>query len=138
MARPRLNCNGLWARIFGKIFGKIVGKSQKSKKIAKNFGKIFQKNCRKFQKNRRKFRKNCRKNSGKPPKIFQNPLLLPIKLRATLKVFFAHCLTRSLSHKIILFLLLLSFLPNNSSDLSFRCQKTLNFSERVYLCLSLL
>ena len=43
MARPRLNRNGLWARIFGKIFRKIVGKSQRLKKIAKIFGKIFQK-----------------------------------------------------------------------------------------------
>ena len=66
-----------------KFSGKIVGKSQKSKKIAKIFGKIFQKNCRKFQKNCRKFRKiveNSEKNYG-------NPLLLPINLRATLKSF---------------------------------------------------
>ena len=137
MARPRLNRNGLWARIFGKIFGKIVGKLQKSEKIAKNFGKIFQKNCRKFQKIVEIFQKIVEK-IVEISENFLKPLLLPINLRATLKVFFAHCLTRSLSHKIILFLLLLSFLPNNSSDLSFRCQKTLNFSERVYLCLSLL
>ena len=106
----------------------------------------------KLQKFLGKFSKKIAENSEKIVEIFQKivekivetsenfpkPLLLPINLRAILKVFFAHCLTRSLSHKIILFLLLLSFLPNNSSDLSFRCQKTLNFSERVYLCLSLL
>ena len=138
MARPRLNRNGLWARIFGKIFGKVVGNRKSRKKIAKNFGKIFQKNCRKFQKNCRNFPKNCRKNCRSLRKLPKTLFLLPINLRATLKVFFAHCLTRSLSHKIILFLFLLSFLPNNSSDLSFRCQKTLNFSERVYLYLSLL
>ena len=119
---------------FRKNFRKNRREVAKVEKNCKNFWENFPKNRRKFQKNRRKFQKN----SGKPPKIFQNLSLLPINLRATLKVFFAHCLTRSLSHKIILFLLLLSFLPNNSSDLSFRCQKTLNFSERVYLCLSLL
>lgn len=43
MARPRLNRNGLWARIFGKIFGKIVGEIAKVEKNCKNFGKIFQK-----------------------------------------------------------------------------------------------
>ena len=122
IAKVEKNCKN-----FGEIFQKIVEIFQKIVEIFQKIVEIFQKNCKKFQ-----------KNSGKPPKIFQNLSLLPINLRATLKVFFAHCLTRSLSHKIILFLLLLSFLPNNSSDFSFRCQKTLNFSERVYLCLSLL
>ena len=80
MARPRLNCNGLWAR----IFGKIVGKSQKSKKIAKNFGKIFQKIAEIFQKIVEIFQKiveifqkNCKKfqkNSGKIYKNFLKPL----------------------------------------------------------------
>ena len=137
MARPRLNHNGLWVKIFGKNRGEIA----KVEKNCENFCKNFPKNCRNFPKNRRNFPKNCRnfpKNRRKIVKTSQNLSLLPINLRATLKVFFAHCLTRSLSHKIILFLLLLSFLPNNSSDFSFHCQKTLNFSERVYLCLGLL
>ena len=134
MARPRLNRNGLWARIFGKIFGKIVGEIAKVEKNCKKFWENFPKNCRKF-------RKNCR-NFPKIVEIYENfpkPLSPTYKsARNPKKFFFAHCLTRSLSHKNILFSLLLSFLPNNSSDLSFRCQKTLNFSERVYLCLSLL
>ena len=75
MARPRLNRNGLYAR----IFGKIVGKSQKLKKIVKIFGKIFQKiaeNSKKiveifqkiveiFQKIPKKFRKTS-ENFPKP------------------------------------------------------------------------
>ena len=62
MARPRLNCNGLWAR----IFGKIVRKSQRLKKIAENSEKIveiFDNNCEKFQ-----------KNSGKTYEHFRKPL----------------------------------------------------------------
>lgn len=50
MARPRLNRNGLWARIFGKIFGKIVREIAKVEKNCKNFGKIFQKIAEIFQK----------------------------------------------------------------------------------------
>ena len=86
MARPRLNRNGLWAR----IFGKIVRKSQRLKKIAKIFGKIFQKIAEIFQKIVEIFQKiveNSEKNCRKPKKISQNPLLLPINLRATLKSF---------------------------------------------------
>ena len=64
MVRPRPNRNGLWAR----IFGKIVGKSQKLKKIAKIFGKIFQKNCRKFQKIVEIFQKNSEKIVESPRK----------------------------------------------------------------------
>ena len=63
---------------------------QKSKKIAKILGKIFQKIVEIFQKIVEifqkiveKFQKNCRK----PPKTSQNLSLLPINLRATLKVF---------------------------------------------------
>lgn len=135
MARPRLNRNGLWARIFGKIFGKNRREIAKVEKNCKNFWENFPKNCRKFRKNCRNFPKNSKKiveNLRKPLPPTYKPARNPKKF------FFAHCLTRSLSHKIILFLLLLSFLPNNSSDFTFRCQKTLNFSERVYLCLSLL
>ena len=64
MARPRLNRNGLWAR----IFGKIVGKSQKLKKIAKNFRKIFQKiaeNSEKIVENSEKIVEIFQKNSKK-------------------------------------------------------------------------
>ena len=137
MARPQLNRNGLWARIFGKIFGKIVGEIAKVEKNCENFRKIFQKIAEIFQKIVEIFQKIVEK-IVETSENFPKPSPPTYKSARNLKVFFAHCLTRSLSHKIILFLLLFSFLPNNSSDLSFRCQKTLNFSERVYLCLSLL
>ena len=47
MARPRLNRNGLWARIFGKIFGKIA---EDCKNFPKKIAKIFQKIVEIFQK----------------------------------------------------------------------------------------
>ena len=115
-----------------------MGKSQKSKKIAKILGKFSKKIAENSEKIVEIFQKIVEKiveaseNFPKPSPPTYKPARNPKKF------FFAYCLTRSLSHKTILFLLLLSFLPNNSSDLSFRCQKTLNFSERVYLCLSLL
>ena len=61
MARPRLNRNGLWARIFGKIFGKIVGESQKLKKLQKFLGKFSKKiaeNSKKIVENSKKILKN--------------------------------------------------------------------------------
>ena len=79
MARPRLNCNGLWA----KIFGKIVRKSQRLKKIAKILGKFSKKIVEIFQ----KIAKNSKKILEKSTKLPKNLLLLPINLRATLKVF---------------------------------------------------
>ena len=85
MARPRLNRNGLWARIFGKIFGKNRRESQKLKKIAKIFGKFSKKiaeNSKKIAENSEKIVEIFQKNSGKPTKISQNPLLLPINPRA--------------------------------------------------------
>lgn len=71
MAKPRLNRNGLWVRIFGKIFRKIVGKSKKLKKIAKIFVEIFQKIAEIFQKIVEIFQKIVEKiveNLRKPPK----------------------------------------------------------------------
>ena len=62
MARPRLNRNGLWAR----IFGKIVGKSQKSKKLQKILGKFSKKIVENFQK--------IPKNSEKASENFPKPL----------------------------------------------------------------
>ena len=57
MARPRLNRNGLWVR----IFGKISEKSQKSKKIAKIFVEIFQKIAENSEKIVEIFQKNSKK-----------------------------------------------------------------------------
>ena len=82
MARPRLSRNGLWVR----IFGKIVGKSQKSKKIAKNFGKIFQKIAENSEKIVEIFQKIVEKII-ETYENFPNLSLLPINLCATLKSF---------------------------------------------------
>ena len=78
MARPRLNRNGLWARIFGKIVEKIFGKNRRE--IAK-----VEKNCKNFWENSKKIAENSKKNSGKFQKKFRKtyenflkPLLLPI------------------------------------------------------------
>lgn len=79
MARPRLNRNGLWAKTFGKNRRKVA----KVEKNCKIFGKIFQK----IAENSKKIAEIFQKNSEKPPKIFQNPILLPMNLRATIKVF---------------------------------------------------
>ena len=65
MARPRLNCNGLWARIFGKNRKEIA----KVEKNCKNFGEIFQKIVEIFQKIVEIFQKN----SGKIYKNFLKP-----------------------------------------------------------------
>jgi hypothetical protein len=89
MARPRLNRNGLWAKNFGKIFQKIA---KNCRNFPKKIAKIFQKIVEIFQ----KIVENSKKIPKNPTKIFQKPLLLPINLRATLKVFL-HTLPNPLS-----------------------------------------
>ena len=49
-ARPRLNRNGLWTRIFGKIFGKNRRKIAKVEKNCKNFWENFPKKLQKIPK----------------------------------------------------------------------------------------
>ena len=79
MARPRLNRNGLWA----KIFGKIVGKSQKSKKIAKILGKFSkksQKNSEKIVETSENFPKPLPPTykSARNPKSFSSRIAYPL------------------------------------------------------------
>lgn len=75
MARPRLNRNGLWARIFGKNRKEIAKVEKNCRKIVEIFQKIveiFQKIAKIFQKIVEKFQKNCKKFQKKFWKTYEN------------------------------------------------------------------
>ena len=84
MAGPRLNRNGLWARIFGKIFGKNRREIAKVEKNCKNFGEIFQKVAKIFQKIVEIFQKIVEIFQKTVEKIVENLQKLPKTLSSYL------------------------------------------------------